>query len=370
MARVRRRPAAAAPEPIDTVCMFGHYAPTYVRNQQVHAALTALGHPVLHIQSDGPVRRRWPQLVREARGKKFDVVWVAFLGYSDVPLAWLLSKRRRVPLVFDAFVLLHDTFVTDRGTVRTRSLTSFFMRALEIVACHLADIVVVDTVDHAERVAQRTRLDPARIRVLHVGSEHVDPCPPAPAAPPGSPFTVTFCGSFMPLHGVDVIVRAAALLRDEPAIRFVLVGDGQTKPEAVDLANRLGCENVTFLDPCHGPALRDLLCRAAVLLGVFGTSAKAMVVVPNKVVDALALAKPIVTAGTPAIRRALDASQLAMVPPGDPRSLADAILALYSDPDERERLGRAGRAAYEAGFSPAVLRVEMAAILDAAVSVP
>ena len=67
-----------------------------------------------------------------------------------------------------------------------------------------------------------------------------------------------------------------------------------------------------------------------------------------------------------AVRRALDPSQLAMVPPGDPRALADAILALHSDPIGRERLGQAGRAAYEAGFSPAVLRVEMAAILEAA----
>jgi len=360
---LRRKRRARRAGQLATICMFGHFAPTYVRNRQVEESLTSLGASVVQVQRDGPVLRRWPRLARDSRDLDFDALWVAFLGYSDVPLAWVLSRRRRVPLVFDAFVLLHDTFVTDRGTVRKRSPASLFLRTLETVACHLADVVVIDTVDHAERLARRVHLDPARIRVLHVGSDHDEVCGDRPST---APFTVAFYGSFMPLHGVDTIVRAAALLDDERDIRFVLVGDGQTKPAAVELARTLGCENIMFLDPLHGPALRDVVCDAQVLLGVFGTSAKAMVVVPNKVVDALALEKPVVTAGTPAIRRILDASQIAMVPPGDPRALADAILALYSDPAAAVRLASAGRRAYEDHFSRAARRLEMAAILQAA----
>jgi glycosyltransferase involved in cell wall biosynthesis len=203
--------------------------------------------------------------------------------------------------------------------------------------------------------------------VLHVGSDHDEPCPDRPPVrPPVAPFTVAFYGSFMPLHGVDAIVRAAGFLADEPDIRFVLVGDGQTKPGVVELARTLGCENITFLDPLHGVALRDLLCDAQVLLGVFGTSAKAMVVVPNKVVDALALGKPVITGDTPAIRRILDASQITTVPPGDPRALADAIRILHSDPAAAQRLASAGRRGYEDHFSRAARRLEMAAILQAA----
>lgn len=350
----------AGPKPIATVCMFGHYSPTYARNRQVQESLASLGCLVVPVQSDGPIISRWPRLAREARGHTFDALWVAFLGYSDVPLAWVLSRWRRVPLVFDAFVLLHDTFVTDRGTVHRRSPTALFLRALEITACHLADVVVIDTVDHAERLAHRTRLDLRKIHVLHVGSQYEEPCVDPP---PVVPFTVAFCGSFMPLHGVDVIVRAAALLAPEPAIRLVLVGDGQTKAEAVALAASLGCENVTFLEPRHDDALRGVLCDAALLLGVFGTSAKAQVVVPNKVVDALALGRPVITAGTPAIERLLDASQIRTVPPGDPRALADAILELFSDPDARHGLARAGRRGYEERFAPPARRLEMASIL-------
>jgi glycosyltransferase involved in cell wall biosynthesis len=362
------------------VCMFGHFSPTYPRNRQVQAALGALGHDVVQIQRDGPVLRRWPRLARAARARRFDVVWVAFLGYSDVPLAWLISRWRKVPLVFDAFILLHDTFVTDRATVRRRSPAALFLRVLEIVACHLADVVVVDTLDHAERVAQRTHLAAERIRVLHVGSDQKSPCPPhtpnSQANGPtsgttngptnGSSFTVAFCGSFMPLHGTDVIVHAARLLDDRADIRFLLVGDGQTKAEAVRLARTLGCRHVSFLEARRGDALRDVLCHADVLLGVFGDSEKTRVVVPNKVVDALALAKPLITADTPAIRRMLDGTRLRTVPPRDARALADAVLDLCSDASTRARLGRAGREAYEELFSPAALQGELAEILRAA----
>jgi glycosyltransferase involved in cell wall biosynthesis len=361
--RRARRGRTGGSKPIESVCVFGHFDPNYVRNHQVRESLASLGHKVVSVQSEGPLRRRWPRLARDARSQTFDALWVAFLGYSDVPLAWFLSRRRRVPLVFDAFVLLHDTFVTDRETVRRRSLTALYLRALETTACHLADVVVIDTVEHAERLAQRTHLDPEKVRVLHVGSQYEDVCSDDAAE---TPFTVVFFGTFMPLHGVDVVVRAAALLRDDPTIRFLLVGDGQTKTAAVALATNLACGNVTFLDPLHDEALRHLLCEANVLLGVFGTSVKARVVVPNKVVDALAIGRPVVTAATPAIDTMLDASQIRTVAPGDPRALADAIASLRSDPLECRRLAAAGRLAYETHFAPAARRLEMAAILQSA----
>jgi glycosyltransferase involved in cell wall biosynthesis len=351
-------------------CMFGHFAPAYPRNRQVRAALEGLGHDVVDVQCEGPVYRRWPRLARAARAQKFDVMWVAFLGYSDVPLAWVLSRWRRVPLVFDAFILLHDTFVTDRTSVRRRSPAALFLRVLEVVACHLADVVVVDTIDHAERFARRTRLDPARIRVVHVGSDHETPCAPGNTSAADmrdtTPFTVAFCGSFMPLHGADVIVQAAARLDDQPDIRFVLIGDGQTKTAVVQLADSLGCHHVSFLGAQRGEELRALLCGADILLGVFGASEKAMVVVPNKVVDALALAKPLITADTPAVRRLFDPSRVRTVPPRDASALADAILDLRADPAARASLGRAGRAAYEESFSPHALQAELAAVLHAA----
>jgi glycosyltransferase involved in cell wall biosynthesis len=169
----------------------------------------------------------------------------------------------------------------------------------------------------------------------------------------------------MPLHGADVIVEAAALLDHDPEIRFVLVGAGQTKAAVVERARALGCEHVSFVPPCQGDDLRALLCSADVWLGVFGDSEKTKVVVPNKVVDALALGKPLITADTPAIRRVLDSTQVRTVPARDARALADEIGALHADATARAALANAGRTAYEARFSPAALRSEVSEIVTA-----
>ena len=61
-------------------------------------------------------------------------------------------------------------------------------------------------------------------------------------------FTVFFYGRFSPLHGIEHIIRAAALLeaRRNP-VRFVLVGAGQTYQTMRDLAERFGVSTVEFV---------------------------------------------------------------------------------------------------------------------------
>ena len=82
--------------------------------------------------------------------------------------------------------------------------------------------------------------------------------------------------------------------------------------------------------------------RAAICLGVFGESAKAARVVPNKVWQAMAAGRPVVTADTPAVREVLEDGRTALlVPPGDADALAAALARLAGDAALRERLGAA-----------------------------
>jgi spore maturation protein CgeB len=94
---------------------------------------------------------------------------------------------------------------------------------------------------------------------------------------------------------------------------------------------------------------------AAICLGVFGTSAKAARVVPNKVWQAMAAGRPVISADTPGIREAItDGVSGLLVPPGDPAALAQALRTLAADPALRARMGEAARAAYlEKGAPPA-----------------
>ncbi len=82
------------------------------------------------------------------------------------------------------------------------------------------------------------------------------------------------------------------------------------------------------------------LSAASICLGIFGASEKASRVVPNKVLQAMAAGRPIVTANTPGARELLvDGESALLVPAANPEALAAAMARLAADAGLRERLG-------------------------------
>jgi glycosyltransferase involved in cell wall biosynthesis len=107
---------------------------------------------------------------------------------------------------------------------------------------------------------------------------------------------------------------------------------------------------------------------AGCALGIFGTSAKAARVIPNKAFQALACGVPLVTADTPAARELLrDGESALLVPPGDPEALADAVRRLVED-DLAERVAAGGLATYRERASEAVLGARWRSLLEQAVA--
>jgi len=178
----------------------------------------------------------------------------------------------------------------------------------------------------------------------------------------GEAVRVVQYGRWSPLHGLPTVLDAAELLRDEPFV-FELIGDGQLAGWLADEVARRGLETVELHDSLPGWRLRARVVGGDVCLGVFGTSGKAGRVVPNKVYDALAAGRPLVTADGPAARELLeDGRDALLVPAGDPAALAAALRRLR-DQGERGRLGAAALALYRRRCTPqAVAAVFLAAI--------
>jgi glycosyltransferase involved in cell wall biosynthesis len=104
---------------------------------------------------------------------------------------------------------------------------------------------------------------------------------------------------------------------------------------------------------------------AGCALGIFGTSDKALRVIPNKAYHALACGAPLITGDTPAARELLqDGENALLVPPGDPAALAEAMRRVAADPELATRLGRAGRAVYEERASEDVLGLRWRTLLE------
>jgi glycosyltransferase involved in cell wall biosynthesis len=294
-----------------------------------------------------------------------DAVVVGYPGHFLVPFGRLLAAFRRTPLVFDPLVSLYDTFAGDRGLVTGGGSAARAALAADRFAFGAARLVLADTWAHAAFFQESFGLPRRRLAVVPVGA-----LPEAGATGTardlglGDALEVFQYGKWSPLHGAGTVLEAAELLRDEP-IHFTLAGEGQLSAELRHVIASRGLQNVEWTGSLTPAELRARTLAADVCLGVFGGSPKAARVVPNKVYDALACGRAVVTAGTRGAREVLhDGETALLVSPGDSQALAAALMRLR-DHGERERLGTAALALYRRAYEPRVVAGALAAAVEA-----
>ncbi|MEP6463492.1 MAG: glycosyltransferase [Frankiaceae bacterium] len=294
--------------------------------------------------------RCWLTLIlrsrRLLRGAPPDVVLVGYLGHFDVLLARRLFPG--TPIVLDHLISAADTAV-DRG--ETGSGKGKALRALDRAALQAADLVLVDTAEHAALVPRPYR---GKALVVPVGAPQRwwAARSTRPRRTRGEPLRVVFFGLFTPLQGAPVVGEALGLLADFPAVAASMIGSGQDWAATRTVAaGNPRVEWRAWVAPENLPAV---VAEADVCLGIFGTSAKAQRVVPNKVFQGAAAGCAIVTADTPPQRRILGDAAL-FVPPGNPPALAAMLQRLAADPAMSAYYRTAAADLADAAFRPATV---------------
>jgi glycosyltransferase involved in cell wall biosynthesis len=257
---------------------------------------------------------------------------VTFPGHYLVPFAWYLTRWPRKKLVFDAFISLHDTLVSDRKKVSPWNPYAWFLFCIDWLSYHLADEVLIDTEAHRQFFIRRFHLKPSRIRVIYLGTR--DDLFTAKGTNNEKRETsqqceVLFYGTYIPLQGIEHIIEAARILQEaHPNIHFTLIGSGQTHRSVRSLAEKYRLANVTFRDRVPYEALPGLIRSADLCLGIFGITEKAKRVIPHKVYDTVACGVPVLTADTPAIREKFrNGEEVILCKAGNPRDIAEKIVA-------------------------------------------
>jgi glycosyltransferase involved in cell wall biosynthesis len=339
---------------------WGRSDPEYSRNGVVRAHLRALGWDVTDFTpAVSPLGDLEAALRRMPRP---DAVWVPCFRQRDLLAAHRWCDRQGgVPLVFDPLISAYDKQVWERFKLRGSDRGAERLLAWERARFSRADRVIADTASHAAFFAETLEVPREKLHVVYVGADETL-FRPAPARVPASPVDVLFYGSFIPLHGASVIIEAARLYRGPP-VRWSLLGDGPAKPACQRAAGML--TDIMFEARIPYAALPDRIHRADILLGVFGDTQKAGRVIPNKVFQALASGRPVVTRVSEAYPAAARESEaVAWVPAGDPRALADAVAAWASEPARLATRSQSARDLYEACFAAPVIRAQLAAALD------
>jgi len=348
------------------VAFFGAWDAGYPRNRILHDGLVGSGVMVTDVRvRERRAVFRWPALLAAWwRAPRTDAVFVPCFRHKDVPLARALAGRR--PVVFDPLVSRWDTLVGDWAIHGAGSAQARWNRGLDRWSLTRADAVLCDTWAHGRLFAE-LGCDERRLHRVPVGAERAffDLAPPAHDA--SVPVELLYVGGFLPLHGVPLLVDALARLERDatlPAWRATLVGRGidydAVRARAVALAR------VRFTGPRPYAELPATVAAAHVVLGAFGTTAKAGRVVPHKVWQGLAAGRAVVTGDGAGVREWFeDGVHALLVPRGDADALAAALARAIRDAALRARLGAAARARAAEHGTPEVLGMALRTVFEA-----
>jgi glycosyltransferase involved in cell wall biosynthesis len=283
---------------------------------------------------------------------KYNLIFVGFYGHLLMLPIGLFSKR---PVLFDAFVSTYDTLISDRRSFSRNSLMDKMAWWLDRSACHLADNILLDT--PAQELYFSSVLGVPKNKLYSIPvSCNEEIFYQRECLVPNEITLVLSYSTYLPLHGIETIIRAAEILRNE-SVQFRLIGQGRLFEANYRLANELRLKNVIFIPPVSLERLANEIAGADICLGGhFGESDKANRVIPGKIYQMLAMGKPIIAANSTANKELLQHKISAyLCPTGDPTALAVAIMDLKRDPQLCNRIGIGGRQTYEKYCSESVV---------------
>lgn len=274
-------------------------------------------------------KRNWATFkeIRE-KSKGVDFVVIPSFRHKDVAYIKLASKA---PVVFDPLISKYMTRVLDYQ-VKWKGPHKYLV---DWLAFYWPDILIWDTKSHQKYLVDKYLIKKTN-EVIYIGVDTSLFFPTMKSQ--NAKTTVGFYGSFNPLQGIDKIVRAAHLLRDEPSIHFRIIGSGSTYKKVTALVEELKVTNIEFVNNVPYAELNDAINEFDICLGVFGESIKTDVVIPNKIYHYAAANKCIITKDTEGIKELFVNDENICLVKNDPKDMSEAILALSRDVEKRDKL--------------------------------
>ncbi len=275
---------------------------------------------------------------------RYDLVFVGFYGHIIMLIVGWLS---RAPVIFDAFLSTYDTLCFDRKVFQSTSIIGRAAFWLDKKTCRMAQQVLLDTPEHVQFFVDTFKLSEKKFVSIPVGCDE-DIFHPL-LDQPDEGFWVLFYTTYLPLHGVNIVIEAASQLVAYKSIRFRIIGNGMEYPRIKQMVNERSLSNIELLPSVPLHKLPEEIAAVDVCLGGhFAVNGKANRVIPGKIYQILAMGCPLIAADTPANRSILTHFESAMLcQAGNPGSLAKAILQLNQNDTLRRNLGKNGRELYE-----------------------
>lgn len=170
-------------------------------------------------------------------------------------------------------------------------------------------------------------------------------------------FAVMFAGNLGSAQAVELIIEAADLLKGQPDVHFVVLGDGSRREWMLQQAKARGLDNLHLPGRFPMETMPGFMQKAAVLLVTLADQEVFRYTIPSKVQAYLAAGRPILACLSGEGAKLVEVSGAGLtVPAENGKALAEAVLRMYRMPEsEREAMGAKGRLYYARYFSHEML---------------
>jgi glycosyltransferase involved in cell wall biosynthesis len=344
-----------------TILWWGRYDPDYSRNRIIRALQQGLGYQIINFHPRLSLTATFEASVIGI--KKPDLVWVPCFRQRDMLAAAKWAKSRKIPIIFDPLISAWDKQVFERKKFSAESHKAIKLLKQETRQFQSADILIADSDEHARFFSDKFNIEPHRIVVIPVGAEEVLFKPEPLSDKTNKVIEVLFYGSFINLQRPQIIIEAARLCNN-PNLHWHLLGSGPLLDECKKLAKDL--KQVVFEDWIDYKQLPQRIHKADILLGIFGSSEKAARVIPNKVYQAMACARPVISRSSPAYPSGLQngtKTGLYQIPEKDPQALCETVSQLARSHEQMAAAGFNARNTYEEYFSTEIIKHKLDELL-------
>jgi glycosyltransferase involved in cell wall biosynthesis len=153
-------------------------------------------------------------------------------------------------------------------------------------------------------------------------------------------FRLIYHGTVARRHGLEVALRAVAIVKDQiPNLEFLVIGHGDDLQRIKELAEQLKLQSyVRFLGTMPVEQLPKHLSEADVGLVPILYDSFTRYMLPLKLMEYARMGVPAIVSETETIRAYFAPQMVRYCKPGDQKELAEAILELYRNPERRKQL--------------------------------
>jgi colanic acid biosynthesis glycosyl transferase WcaI len=267
-----------------------------------------------------------------------------FCGLAGYPV----SRLKRIPWVLEIRDLWPESVVAV-GAMRPGRMVRM-LEAVEAWAYRTADRIVSVSEAFVPHLTSRGA-NPSHIAVVENGVDLDLFAAPADASAfraehqLDGKFVAAYIGTHGMAHHLETVLEAATLTRDDASIAYLLVGSGAERDRLLAERDARGLSNVIMLPQRPRSDMPLVWAATDVSLVLLKNSPVFRTVIPSKIFEAMAMARPIVLAVDGIARRIVEEANCGItIEPENAAQLAAAVRRLAANHVEREALGRSGRA--------------------------